>query len=44
MNYKIYNPRELEFEKYLEEFSISYKNSLNEILPNFSNSTCEIYV
>ncbi|CAD8214598.1 unnamed protein product [Paramecium pentaurelia] len=44
INYKIYNPSQLKFENYLEEFSISYKNNFNEILPNFSNSTCEIFI
>ncbi|CAD8190904.1 unnamed protein product [Paramecium pentaurelia] len=44
INYKIYNPSQLKFENYLEEFSISYKNNLNEKLPNFSNSTCEIFM
>ncbi|CAD8103303.1 unnamed protein product [Paramecium primaurelia] len=44
INCTIYNPSQLKFENNLEEFSISYKNNLNEKLPNFSNSTCEIFM
>ncbi|CAK63537.1 unnamed protein product (macronuclear) [Paramecium tetraurelia] len=42
IRYNIYNPSLLKFDQYIDEFSIAYKNSLNEILPNFSNASCKI--
>ncbi|CAD8120899.1 unnamed protein product [Paramecium sonneborni] len=44
INYKIYNQKELKFQKYIEEFSISYQNSLQEYLSNFSNSSCDVII
>ncbi|CAD8128826.1 unnamed protein product [Paramecium sonneborni] len=43
IKYKIYNIKLLRFQQYLQEFSISFRNSLNELLSNFSNSSCQIY-
>ncbi|CAD8074282.1 unnamed protein product [Paramecium primaurelia] len=41
-NYQIFNPNDQSFQKYIQEFSISFKNNLNEKLIQFTNSTCKI--
>ncbi|CAD8102338.1 unnamed protein product [Paramecium sonneborni] len=41
-NYLLFNPNDQSFQNYIEELSISFKNSLNEKLISFINSTCKV--
>ncbi|CAD8174747.1 unnamed protein product [Paramecium pentaurelia] len=41
-NFELYNPKLLKFSSYITEFTIKFKNSLNEQQINFLDSTCNI--
>ncbi|CAD8126695.1 unnamed protein product [Paramecium sonneborni] len=41
-NYKVFNPQNYSYLTYIREFQINQKNSLNEKLVNFPNSSCDI--
>ncbi|CAD8094623.1 unnamed protein product [Paramecium sonneborni] len=41
-DYQIFNTQVQSFQKYIEQMQIIFKNSMNEQLINFINSTCEI--
>ncbi|CAD8082452.1 unnamed protein product [Paramecium primaurelia] len=41
-NFELYNPKLLKFSSYITEFTIKFKNSLNEQQINFLDSTCTI--
>ncbi|CAK92783.1 unnamed protein product (macronuclear) [Paramecium tetraurelia] len=40
--YLLFNPNNQKFQKYIYEFSVIFKNSLNEQVISFTNSTCVI--
>ncbi|CAD8108641.1 unnamed protein product [Paramecium sonneborni] len=42
-NYQLYNSKLQKYQSYLDEFTIMLKNSMNEKLITFDNSTCKIY-
>ncbi|CAD8107879.1 unnamed protein product [Paramecium sonneborni] len=41
-NYKIFNPQNLNYIKFIYELQLNYKNTLNEKLLNFSDSFCTL--
>ncbi|CAD8211132.1 unnamed protein product [Paramecium pentaurelia] len=42
LNFQLYNPKLLKFQSYITEFSIKFKNSMNEQQINFINSVCDV--
>ncbi|CAD8173407.1 unnamed protein product [Paramecium pentaurelia] len=42
LKFQLYNPKHLKFQSYITEFTIKFKNSMNEQQINFLNSTCNV--
>ncbi|CAD8189309.1 unnamed protein product [Paramecium octaurelia] len=41
-SYELYNPKQQKYQNYIYDIKILFKNSMNELLINFQNSTCNI--
>ncbi|CAD8137809.1 unnamed protein product [Paramecium octaurelia] len=40
--YELYNPKHQKYQSFIFDLSILFKNSMNEVLINFENSTCNV--